>query len=225
MAGDIRPGAFRIAIPSKQDGEQSAPSWSVQDRKVEAAQSGSLAKCEPSLTELPEQMASLIERIEQIEGRLAAAPESGSSRNGSERQEYQFASVSLDHDEERSELSAVSDSTQLTSSHVEILRAIMRFRRLREEIFGGKLFAEPAWNILLDLTLANAERKPISISSACIASGTPPTTGLRWIGVLEKENLVVRESDPKDARRYYLTLSEKGASLMNKLFSHPKSPF
>ena len=42
---------------------------------------------------------------------------------------------------------------------------------------NDELFGEPAWDILLDLYIANVENKPVSVSSACIGSAAPPTTG------------------------------------------------
>ena len=43
-------------------------------------------------------------------------------------------------------------------------------RRQRAKSFGSELFADPAWDMLLDLFLAMLQKKRISISSACIAS-------------------------------------------------------
>src|SRR5690606_28555572 len=62
-----------------------------------------------------------------------------------------------------------------------LVREIIRQRQLRTHFFGGDLFADPAWDILLDLTAARVERTRVSVTSLCIASGVPPTTALRWI--------------------------------------------
>ncbi len=60
-----------------------------------------------------------------------------------------------------------------------------RKRRLRERMFGNPdLFADPAWDILIDLFIASEEGRKISVSSACIASAVPTTTALRWIKIL-----------------------------------------
>jgi len=37
--------------------------------------------------------------------------------------------------------------------------------------------ADPAWDMLLDLTAARAESRAVSVSSLCIAAGVPTTTG------------------------------------------------
>ncbi len=63
-----------------------------------------------------------------------------------------------------------------------LIRRIIRQRQLRARFFDGDLFADPAWDMLLDLTAARAEHVRVSVTSLCIASGVPPTTALRWIG-------------------------------------------
>jgi hypothetical protein len=69
------------------------------------------------------------------------------------------------------------------------------------------LFADPARDILLDLFVAGEEGARISISSCCIAAAVPPTTALRWIGMLKKRGLVNETIDPMDGRRKWLSLS------------------
>jgi DNA-binding MarR family transcriptional regulator len=97
--------------------------------------------------------------------------------------------------------------------------AIYRERRMRDSIFREPdLFGEPAWDILLDLMDAENRRLRISITSACIASGVPPTTALRWIAALEDRGLVVRQQDETDRRRVFLALSDKGRTLMEAFF-------
>lgn len=97
-------------------------------------------------------------------------------------------------------------------------------RRKRSSIFGNPdLFGEPAWDILLDLYVAHVEQKPVSVSSACIGSAAPPTTGLRWLGVLAEENLIVREQDPDDQRRVLVRLTERGVEAMETYFASAAS--
>lgn len=103
--------------------------------------------------------------------------------------------------------------------YAEMARRTYLVRRKRAAIFGNsELFGEPAWDILLDLYVALAHQKPVSVSSACIGSAAPPTTGLRWLGILAEEGLVVREPDPEDQRRVLVRLTEKGACAMDRFF-------
>lgn len=94
------------------------------------------------------------------------------------------------------------------------VRSMIRARRARAQFFPGDLFADPAWDILLDLTAARIEGKPVSVSSLCIAAAVPPTTALRWIRTLTDAGLLVREPDPHDGRRVYVALSDGAAEAM-----------
>ncbi|MEQ1496622.1 MAG: MarR family transcriptional regulator, partial [Novosphingobium sp.] len=73
-----------------------------------------------------------------------------------------------------------------------LIRRIIRQRQLRARFFDGDLFADPAWDMLLDLTAARAEHVRVSVTSLCIASGVPPTTALRWIGQMIDSALLER---------------------------------
>jgi hypothetical protein len=104
-------------------------------------------------------------------------------------------------------------------SHLALARKAYALRRKRGAIFGNPdLFGEPAWDILLDLFIAQGEGKPVSVSSACIGSAAPATTGLRWLGVLADEGLVVRENDPEDHRRVLVRLTPAGRAAMERFF-------
>lgn len=106
-----------------------------------------------------------------------------------------------------------------TRSYLALARKAYALRRKRAAIFGNPdLFGEPAWDILLDLYIAQAEGKQVSVSSACIGSAAPPTTGLRWLGVLADEGLVVREADPEDHRRVLVRLTPSGQAAMDRFF-------
>lgn len=84
---------------------------------------------------------------------------------------------------------------------IESLRRLIRSRRLRERFFEDARFGEPAWDIMLDLSLAWFEGKAVSVSSVCIASGVPTSTAMRWINEMIDAGLVDRWIDPTDGRR------------------------
>lgn len=94
------------------------------------------------------------------------------------------------------------------------LRRIVRARRLRARHFDAALFADPAWDMLLDLTAARIEDKPVAVSSLCIAAAVPATTALRWIRMLTDAGLFVRHADPTDGRRVFVGLSDDAATGM-----------
>lgn len=93
---------------------------------------------------------------------------------------------------------------------LDAVRWHLRGRRLRERFIPGELFGEPAWDMLLDLYAAGLEGRLISVSSACLASAVPPTTGLRWLNKLIESGLIERSDDASDARRANVSLSETG---------------
>lgn len=102
----------------------------------------------------------------------------------------------------------------------ELARQTYDDRRRRSKIFQSEdLFGEPAWDILVDLFIAAKERRHVSVTSACIGAAVPSTTALRWLTILEKESLIVREADPVDARRVYVKLSARGYAAMLEYFA------
>ena len=116
-------------------------------------------------------------------------------------------------------ITMLDDPAQRRAAYAKFAREAYAIRRRRSTIFGNpELFGEPAWDILLDLYIAHAENKPVSVSSACIGSAAPPTTGLRWLGVLAEQELVLREHDPEDQRRVLVRLTEKGLNAMDDYF-------
>jgi DNA-binding MarR family transcriptional regulator len=100
-----------------------------------------------------------------------------------------------------------------------VLRRIIKARQARMRHFDADLFADPAWDILLDLAAARAERQQVSVTSLCIAAGVPATTALRWIGQMVDADLLVRVSDPHDRRRAYIALSDHTADALARYFS------
>jgi DNA-binding MarR family transcriptional regulator len=95
---------------------------------------------------------------------------------------------------------------------------LIQARRTRTRYLTPELFAEPAWDILLDLLRAEIAQERISVSSACIAAAVPPTTGLRWLKTLEEHGLVLREGDPLDARRNFVRLSPDTSNALRRYF-------
>lgn len=86
-------------------------------------------------------------------------------------------------------------------------RRYLRLRRERDALLGARLFADPAWDLLLDLFAAGVEGGHVSVSSACIAAAVPPTTALRWLKLLEDRGLIERMPDPLDRRRCFLGIT------------------
>jgi len=110
------------------------------------------------------------------------------------------------------------DSEESGGVDAGTVRAVIRARRLRDQFLGTELFADPAWDMLLDLYAARLERQRVAVSSLCIAAAVPATTALRWIKTLTDLGLVVRAADPQDGRRVYIELSARAAAGMEAYF-------
>ncbi|GAA4052272.1 winged helix DNA-binding protein [Parerythrobacter jejuensis] len=100
-----------------------------------------------------------------------------------------------------------------------LVRQIIRQRQLRARFLDGDLFADPAWDILLDLTAARAEHQRVSVTSLCIASGVPPTTALRWISQMTEAGLLQRVEDEADKRRAFIALTDNASEAMARFFA------
>ena len=105
----------------------------------------------------------------------------------------------------------------------ETIRKLIKARQLRARYLDGDLFADPAWDILLDLAAARAERVRVSVTSLCIAAGVPATTALRWIGQMVEADLLVRVSDPHDRRRAYVALADATADALARYFTEVRA--
>jgi DNA-binding MarR family transcriptional regulator len=99
------------------------------------------------------------------------------------------------------------------------IRAIRRARGLRRNHFSAGLFADPAWDMLLDLYEAELGQRKIAITALGLGADIPATTALRWINTLLDEGLVERSNDPLDGRRVFISLSAKGLESMQSYFA------
>lgn len=99
-----------------------------------------------------------------------------------------------------------------------LVRKILRQRQLRARFIEGDLFADPAWDMLLDLAAARVEGKQVSVTSLCIAAAVPPTTALRWIGQMVEGGLFQRVLDDSDRRRAFIELTDKAVDGLGRYF-------
>lgn len=97
-------------------------------------------------------------------------------------------------------------------------RRVIAARAARRRFLPIELFADPAWDILLELYALECEQRRTSVSKLCIAAAVPATTALRWIDKLHAEQLIIRSADPLDARRVWVSLSKAGWSAMKRYF-------
>ena len=107
---------------------------------------------------------------------------------------------------------------------VEAVRSVIRARRLRSRFFAEDLFADPAWDMLLDLLQAEIAQLRVPVSSLCIAAAVPATTALRWLKSMTDKGLFVRRADPHDGRRVFVELSSNASMAMRRYFAEVGRP-
>jgi DNA-binding MarR family transcriptional regulator len=101
----------------------------------------------------------------------------------------------------------------------ETVAWVIKARRMRERFLPQDLFADPAWDVLLDLFQAELSRFPISVSAVCHGAGAPPTTALRYIRTMTEQGLIIRRPDPFDGRRVFLELSPETSAALRRYFA------
>lgn len=100
----------------------------------------------------------------------------------------------------------------------QCVRAVLKLRRSRDRFFDSELFADPAWDILLELFAAELGQWRMSVSSLCLGAAVPATTALRWIKTLEDKGIVRRTADPMDGRRVFVSLSDDAIIAVGNFF-------
>jgi hypothetical protein len=115
------------------------------------------------------------------------------------------------------EISFRPGGTQVSPAtrRLTIAKAWQRSNAVRRQCFpeGETLFADPAWELLLDLYIEQTEGRPISVANACLAAQVPPNTALRWIDRLVGLGLVELEGVADD-RETLAALSDEAVRQM-----------
>jgi DNA-binding MarR family transcriptional regulator len=101
---------------------------------------------------------------------------------------------------------------------IETVRQVIRARRLRARYFDEELFADPAWDMMLDLLQAEIAQHRVPVSSLCIAAAVPATTALRWIKSMTDAGLFKRRADPHDGRRVFVELAPQASDALRRYF-------
>jgi len=131
-----------------------------------------------------------------------------------------------------STLARLSTGTQVVKGPIEVpatpehpevsadtVRQVIRARRLRSRFFPEELFADPAWDMLLDLLQAEIAQLRVPVSSLCIAAAVPATTALRWLKTMTEQGLFLRRSDPHDGRRVFVELAPQASHALRRYFA------
>lgn len=98
------------------------------------------------------------------------------------------------------------------------VRRLLKARRSRSHFFDPALFADPAWDILLEAFSAHLLKERTCVTALCNAAAVPSTTALRWLTKLVDDGLLIRCDDARDRRRSWVEISPMAASTMHRFF-------
>lgn len=124
------------------------------------------------------------------------------------------------HEDEPAPGAAPHQTGAAGESEQSLLAAIARSefhnRRRRDSLIRHDFFADPAWDLLLDLYVEHHRRRPADLAHLCAASAVAPTIALRWIGLLIEEELVTRLPHGGESDDAQLELSARGVEEMER---------
>lgn len=90
--------------------------------------------------------------------------------------------------------------------------AILKFRRIRSAILPRELFAEPGWDLLLELFVADANGHRLTARDVADRDNIPPTVLSYWLIHLTKIGFIVGDGDGN--LDDLLTLSGKALNIL-----------
>ncbi len=112
----------------------------------------------------------------------------------------------------------VEEANLLETTDLSVLVAMAgeesQRRALRRRHLPAELLGEPAWDILLDIFANRAVGKRVSFKSTCLATGVPASEAVRWVNLLEAEDLLFHRRDAKDPCCLWLDLTDLGMERM-----------
>lgn len=139
-------------------------------------------------------------------------------RKAEDRRDYHLGELTekLESLVERSE--ALSRGALAEKTKARVLEQVLKVtRRLGENTPVARVNA--ATMILMDLLLAEYRGEKVSVTGLGNLSGAPASTALLKTSALEREGLVERSGDPTDARRWYVSLTDKGRETLEPIWS------
>lgn len=101
----------------------------------------------------------------------------------------------------------------------DFIMSVVRARRMRAQFFAAELFADPAWDMMLDLFHGELTHRRVTVSTLAASAAVPATTALRWIDNLVKYDICARRNDPLDGRRVFVELTPTAKTTLQRYFA------
>lgn len=118
----------------------------------------------------------------------------------------------------RTEPAAPPKSFARQMSLLDCARMTRSARARHSDAFPKGVFRDRAWDIMIELFIANGEGRTLCMKDAMVIAEDSPAGSVRRVDSLEDAGLVNRAGDPDDHRRVLLSLSEAGTKAMTGFF-------
>lgn len=105
-------------------------------------------------------------------------------------------------------------------SAASVAAAIREFRRARSHFLPADIFGEPAWDLLLELFIADSEGRRLTGADVSARCEIPSTVLARWLKYLSKAGFVIGDGDGDLTDQ--LTLSGKGMESLEQTISRAR---
>ena len=105
-------------------------------------------------------------------------------------------------------------------SLLDLARQTQLMRASTAQFFPRDVFRDSAWDMMLELFIADQQSRPICVKELILVSGESSTSALRRIDRLEGAGLIRRRTDPADHRRLAVTLTQRGTDAMTAMLRH-----
>lgn len=89
-------------------------------------------------------------------------------------------------------------------------------RRRRDSLIRYDVFAEPAWDLLLELYIQHHEGRPVDLGRLIEVAGVTEPTTLRWVGLLMEKDLVARLPHGGESKDPQIVLTRQGVAEMER---------
>lgn len=101
---------------------------------------------------------------------------------------------------------------------INMCRRLVVMRQTIGEAIGYRLCPTPVWDMLLDLYLAQYEKREVYLFSLYTAApDIPQSTAHRKIAEMEKRGLVTRDIPRPDGRRVAISMTAQGLAIVDHL--------
>lgn len=114
---------------------------------------------------------------------------------------------------------AAPDASLSSEEISQLIREERNRARVRERLFGPLALGHAGWLLVLALAEANGSGAELTVKSAAHTAGLPLSSALRKINELCDRRLLSRRRDTSDARRSFISLTDRTRAALQEYFS------